>query len=80
MDKIAVITFMKQVDKWEWVQVDAYAFTDLIDATKHLESLGYTLKKEGRVLRFKNEELKTIAQIQMIELNRSIETTNKEEN
>ena len=80
MNKIAVITIIKQVDKWEWVQVDAYAFTELIDAIKHLDSLGYTLKKEGRVLRFKNEELKTIAQIQTIELNRAFETIDKEEN
>ena len=80
MGKIAVITIIKQVDKWEWVQVDAYAFTELMDVLLHLESLGYTLKKEGRALRFKNEELKTIAPVQMIELNRSFETIDKEEN
>ena len=80
MDKIALITIIKKVEKFHWTQEDTCVFTELTDAVKYLESLGYKIKPDGKAWTFKNEELNTLAQIKTIDLNRSFETTKKEEN
>ena len=80
MGKIALITIIKKVEKFHWVQSDICTFTEFADAVKYLESLGYKLKQDGKIWKFKNEELNTLAQIQTIDLNRPFDLIIKEEN
>ena len=80
MGKIALISIIEKVEKFHQVESDICAFTEFADAIKYLESLGYKLKQDGKIWKFTNEELNTLAKIQTIELNRSFKAIDKEEN